>query len=235
MITRRSLAILLSALVGATLVPALPGQAQDASAYKVLGEDEAGDWGKDVDPNIGPLGHATGQDLIEAGMELADKETLNFVIKVSSLPSWGGVPEAVRYTWEFAVDGNAYQMSGGFTEFIRGVCNPLMTNTCPPPRNPGQAPFFIRNGPCTVGSECYEVALVNATFDPAEGTITVPVPLEAVEAKPGSQIAPGASLFGGTIYAAPGVLVTQASLPHDIMTVSETYTIPGGKKKKKKR
>jgi hypothetical protein len=229
----------LATLVGASLIQVLPAQASvPGGAYKTLGTDDEGDWGKDVDGNISGLGNATGQDLIEAGMEMADKDTVNFVIKLKSLPAFGGVPEAVRYTWEFAVDGTPFQVSGGFTEFIRGTCNPLMTNTCPTggvPRNPGQAPFFVRNGPCTVGSDCFEVALVNATYDTGEGTITIPIPTEAIEAKPGSKITPGASIFGGTIYAAPGVLVTQAALPHDIMMVDETYTVPGGKKKKKKK
>jgi hypothetical protein len=234
--TRRSISVLLAAMVGATLVQALPVQAAGvAGTYKTLGTDDEGDWGKDVDGNIAGVGNATGQDLIEAGIELADKETLNFIIKLKSLPSWGGMPETVRYTWEFAVDGEAFQLSGGFTEFVRGTCNPLSTNTCPPPRNPGQAPFFIRYGPCTVGSECFEAALVSAKFDPAEATITVPVPMEAIKAKTGSKITPGASLFGGTIYAAPGLLVTQAALPHDTMLLTETYTVPGAKAKKKKK
>ena len=51
------------------------------------------------------------------------------------------------------VEGNAWQLTGGFTEFIRGICNPLHTESCPPPQNPGMQPFFLRPGPCTVGAD----------------------------------------------------------------------------------
>lgn len=193
----------------------------------VVGTDAAGDWGQNVDATIAPIGDALGQDLVEASFELADKETLNFVIKVNALPPTGGVPEASRYTWDFVVEGgNAYQLSGAFTEFIRGVCNPLHTGQCPPPQNPGTAPFFLRHGPCTVGDDCFVAAVINSTFDAATGTITIPVPLEAMEAKAGSKIVPGVTSFGGTIYAAPAVLVSYPSLPADTMTVLDTYKIP---------
>ena len=38
---------------------------------------------------------------------------------------------------------------------------------------------------------CEEIGSVNATFDAASGTITIPVPLELLGAKPGSKIANG--------------------------------------------
>ena len=43
-------------------------------------------------------------------------------------------------------------MSGNFTDYARGICYPAHTNTCPPPKDPGQQPFFIRQGPCTIGT-----------------------------------------------------------------------------------
>ena len=43
-------------------------------------------------------------------------------------------------------------------------------------------------------------------------------------AKPGSKIGPGASTFGGTIYAAPAAMVSNASLPADILIVTKSYT-----------
>lgn len=192
----------------------------------VIGTDDAGDWGANADPTLAPLGDVLGQDLVEATIEMADEETINFIIKVNALPPTGGVPEASRYTWDFVADGNAFNMSGAFTEFIRGVCNPLHTGACPPPQNPGTAPFFIRHGPCTVGADCIVDAWVNATFDAASGTITIPVPMEAIQAKPGTEIAPGVTAFGGTLYTAPALLVTQASLPHDVMIATESFIVP---------
>ena len=206
----------------------------------VVGEDEAGDWGCNQNCAAADLGAELGQDLVEASFAMPDPATLNFVIKVAKLPSMGGMPEASRYTWEFLVDGKAIQLSGAFTEYIRGTCNPTWNPLiCPPPRNPGEAPFFLRIGPCTVGAppgQCEEIGLAHGQFDPATATITVPVPLEVIGAKPGSAIAPNVSAqFGTTIYSAPAALVTQGNFPADTMTVTETYTIPKPKKKKKKK
>lgn len=124
------------------------------------------------------------------------------------------------------VGGDAYQLTGGFTEYLRGICNPLHTGACPPPQDPGPQAFFVRQGPCTVGADCFLLATVNATFDPGAGTITIPVPLEVIKAKAGSKIGPGVSTLGGTVYAAPAAMVSYASLPNDTMTVLKTYTIP---------
>lgn len=71
--------------------------------------------------------------------------------------------------------------------------------------------------------------MAHATFDPAEGTITIPVPLEELDAKPGSKIVPGATAFGGTIYAAPALLVSQTSLPNDTMIILKTFKVPKAK------
>lgn len=219
-------------VAASVLVPV--GGVSAAQKAKVVGTDDAGDWGATVDPTIAPVGDALGQDLVEASIGMADKKTINFIIGVNSLPPTGGVPESSRYTWDLAVDGDAYQMSGAFTEYVRGICNPLHTDTCPPPQDPGSTPFFVRQGPCTVGSDCFVLDIVSAEFDPAEGTITIPVAMEVFGAKPGSKITPGATIFGGTIYAVPAAIVASTASPHDTLLVDKTYVIPGKKKKKKK-
>ncbi len=196
------------------------------SGPQVVGKDEVGDWGSNADPTVAPLGDQLGQELVEASIGMADKKTVNFIIKVNSLPPWGGMPEISRYNWDINVDGTAYQLTGAFTEYIRGICNPLHTNSCPPPQDPGMQSFFVRQGPCTVGADCHLLAIVHATFDPAEATITIPVPLELIKAKPGSKIAPGVSTLGGTVYAAPAALVSYASLPNDTMVVTGTFAVP---------
>lgn len=229
---------LLVALVG-SLLAAVPTQAAKKSKPLQVAKDEAGDWGCNQDCSLNPLGDGLGQDLVGAAIEMADKKTVNFILQLNSLPGSGGVPEISRYTWELNVNGQQYQMSGAFTEYIRGTCNPTTTNTCPEgePRDPGSAPFFLRQGPCTVGVEmdCTEVALLHAEFNPEDATITIPVALSDLKAKPGSKIAPGAGAsFPGTIYAAPGAFVTQANLPHDSMMVEKTFVVPKAKKKKKK-
>lgn len=213
-------------LVLGVLAPTSALGKKTAAGPMVVGTDDAGDWGANADANLAPLGGPLGQELIEASIGMADAKTINFVIKVASLPPSGGVPELSRYNWDFTVNGSAYQLTGAFTDYLRGVCNPLHTGACPPPQDPGQQPFFLRQGPCTVGADCFLLGTFQATFDAATSTITIPVPLAAVKAKPGSKIGPGATTLGGTVYAAPAAMVTNASVPHDTMTVLKTFVVP---------
>ncbi len=195
----------------------------------VVGTDDVGDWGSGVmgvGGQLGPIGDELGQDLVEATITMADPTTLNFIIKLNSLPPWGGMPEMSRYNWDLTVDGVAFQLTGAFTEYLRGICNPLHTGSCPPPQNPGMSPFFVRQGPCLVGQDCFVLATVNATFDPGAGTITIPVTLEVLEAKVGSTIGPGVSSFGAAIYAAPAAFISSTASPNDQLDVTTAYVIP---------
>jgi hypothetical protein len=203
-------------------------KAKKAAGPMVVGSDVVGDWGVNVDPTIAPVGNALGQDLVGASIGMADPKTVNFVIKVNALPPSGGVPEVSRYNWDFTVNGEAFQLTGGFTEYLRGICNPTTPGTCPPPRDPGSSPFFLRQGACLVGTtiDCTELALLHATFDSAAGTVTIPVPTDVIKAKPGAKIGPGASSLGMTIYCATAAFITNASLPNDQMMVTGTYVIP---------
>ena len=226
--TKALVSLLIALLVGALL--AAPGTAAAGKAPKptVVGTDDDGDWGTNADPGLSPLGGPLGQELIEASIGMVDAKTIGFNITVASLPPFGGWPEFSRYNWDITVNGDPYQLTGAFTDYARGVCNPLHTNYCPPPHDPGPQPFFIRQGPCTVGSECHIVGTVQATFDAGTGTITIPVPLDVVKAKPGSKIGPGVTTMGGTVYAAPAAVVSHASLPNDTMTVLKSYVVPKG-------
>ncbi len=192
----------------------------------VVGQDDTGDWGSNINASLNPIGNALGQDLVEATITLADAETLHFIIKVNSLPPTGGIPEFSRYNWDLTVDGVAFQLTGAFTEFLRGICNPLHTGACPPPQNPGMSPFFVRQGTCTVGNDCFVLATVNATFNASDGTITIPVPVEVLEAKPGMTVGPGESTIGPAIYATPAVFVSSPQAPNDTMDVVTPFVIP---------
>ena len=225
---KKAIALALTALVGAALFVPATASAKKAKGPVVLGTDDAGDWGANVDPNIAPVGDALGQDLVEAAIEAKDAKTLNFIIKLNSLPPTGGVPEFSRYSWDFTVDGEAYELDGKFTNYSRGVCDPT-AGSCPPPRDPGMQPFFVR-GNCTVVegtnvNTCQEVGVVQAAFDAGAGTITIPVPLELISAKKGSKIAPGVGLFGGTVEAAHSAFLTSGNGPADALTVLKTFTV----------
>ena len=228
------IALVLAAAAIASPVAANAKAKKKPAGPVVVGTDDAADWGSNVDPTIAPLGGALGQELTEASIELADPKTVNFVITVTGLPPTGGIPELARYSWDFTVNGDAFGMSGNFTDYARGVCYPAHTDSCPPPKDPGQQPFYIRQGPCTIGTgglgECNLVATVKATFDAAAGTVTIPVPLAAIGAKPGAKIGPGTnSVFGTSVYASPAAVSANANGPHDTMTVTGTYKVPKGK------
>ena len=218
---------LVTGLLVSALIAAFPGaQASAGKAAKptVVATDDAGDWGAAAGAPA-QIGDALGQELTSAAFS-SDGKNLNLIIGLNSLPPWGGMPEVSRYNWDFTVDGTAFQATGGFTELLRGTCNPLHTGECPPPQATAPGTWFIRQGPCTVGSDCFVVARTVATFDAASATITVPIPLSVLKAKPGSKVGPGATTFGGSVYAAPAALISVNSLPADIIIITKTYTIP---------
>lgn len=228
---KRILAIV--AGVGLLAGAAISGPAQAAKTKKgpvVVGTDAADDWGSNVDGQLAPVGNQLGQELVEASIEKADATTINFVIKVAGLPSGGGIPELSRYVWTMTVDGTLLQVDGKFTNYSRGACDPT-AGTCPPPRDPGMAPFMVR-GNCTdnggAAITCEEIGLVKGAFDVATGTITIPVPMELLGAKPGSVIAHGVqtgSNFAG-VWAIPSAWASQADMPKDEMIITKAYVVP---------
>ncbi|MFP5298488.1 MAG: hypothetical protein ACLGHL_05840 [Actinomycetota bacterium] len=231
---RKASILALTALMAVSLLA--PGIAEakkkktkGKSGPVVVGEDNAGDWGGNVDATLAPLGDALGMDLVGAEIGPGEKGHLNFVIKLNSLPALGGTPEIARYSWDFNVDGEAVELDGKFTNYSRGVCDPT-AGSCPPPRDPGQQPFFIR-GNCTVVegtnvNTCQELGIVKATFDAAKATITIPVPAELINAKPGSKITGGTGLFGGSVEAAPAAFLTSGNFPADALVITTEYVVP---------
>lgn len=224
----------LGLIAGSLIGPVeMAGAAKKKSGPVVVGKDDAGDWGAAVDPNISPAGDALGQDLVGAAIGMGeDGETVNFIIQLNSLPPSGGTPEVSRYTWDFTVDkGDRIQIDGKFTNYSRGTCDPT-SGQCPPPRDPGPQPFLVR-GNCHVEALvatnftiCEELANVQAIFDPAEGTITVPVPADAIKAKPGSKITGALGTFSTTVNAAPAAFATYGAFPMDGLITTKTFVVP---------
>lgn len=227
-------AALAAGLAAALVAPGSVATAAKAKAVKV-GTDPAGDWSQEGDATVAPIGDALGQDLTAAYLGLANKKTLNFVIELNSLPAIGGWPEISRYQWSFTSGGEAYELDGKFTNYTRGACDPT-GGSCPPPRDPGMQPFLLRGdcGPDPNASNvivCKELGTVQATFDAAKATITVPVPLKLIKARPGSKIGPAAAAAGGTITVSPSAFFTYTGGPFDYMNVTKTFKIPGKKRK----
>lgn len=217
-------------IAGAFLAVPADAKKKKAKGPVVVATDADNDWGGNVDPTIAPIGAQLGQEVVEAAIEAKDKGSLNFHIKLSSLPPTGGVPEFTRYVWTMTVNGELLQLDGKFTNYSRGACDPT-AGTCPPPRDPGSAPFSVR-GNCTdnggAAVTCEEIGNVNATFDAASSTIVIPVPLELLGAKPGSKIANGmqsGSNFQG-IWAIPSAWASQGNMPLDEVIITKTYVVP---------
>ncbi|HYO61766.1 MAG TPA: hypothetical protein VEU29_07695 [Actinomycetota bacterium] len=226
--SKKLLVALTAALAAAAVMPMGAAQAAKKPSSMVVGTDAEGDWG---DGSNTAVGDALGQDLKSATIAMADAKTVNFVIGLKSLPAAGGAPEVSRYTWDFAVDGEHLELDGKFTNYSRGACDPT-SGHCPPPRDPGLQPFLLRGNcgtdatlPVTL-TVCEELAKVQAVFDPAAATITIPVSVDALGAKPGSKISGVAGTFGGTISAAPSAFVTSDSMPMDVMVTTKTFTLP---------
>jgi len=221
---------LITIVVAAGLV-AIPLQvashARGSSKPMVVAKDAPDDWGSNVDPAISPLGGVLGQELVEASIGMIDAKTVGFVIKVASLPPSGGMPEITRYLWDMHVDTKGVVLDGKFTNYSRGTCDPQTGGQCPPPRDPGLQPFFVRTD-CRLeaaGTLCVEKGIVQAKFDVASGTITIPVPLKLLGARPGSKIEPATVFFGG-IMALPSAFASNGALPLDQMYPTKTFVVP---------
>lgn len=232
-----------------TLLPALalvvllvPSGAQAGSGLPTVevASDPVGDWGGGGDNAL--IGHVASQDLIGASVGMSDGDTVDFTMKVTFLPSLGGMPEATRYTWNVGVvsrdpaDPSTYgapklvEFDGKFTNYTRGACDPT-SGQCPPPRDPGPQPFVVRGDcvadPNTNITTCRELGLVQAQFVPFAGEIRIPVPTSLMpKLSPCSRIVPAANLFGGSISAAPSAFVTSSVMPMDTMEMTGELVVP---------
>lgn len=229
--------LVLGLLIGALLGPEA-SMAREETPSRVMGTDRIGDWGRNVSDGLGPLGDALGQDLVSAAIGMADADTVEFKIGLNSLPITGGIPEISRYEWEFKVDGTPFVLDGRFTNYVRGTCD-IYDGQCPPPRapsDPTKHPFRILDdwewGPVWAPLVVlHERGLVYATFDAETATISIPVPLELIDARPGSKIEPGVGIFGnnfdGNVMSRPAAWFTPAQFPVDVLRTKRTFVVPG--------
>lgn len=227
-------ALLTAAAVAATtaFVPVPIAETDPVTAGEFLQvsdeREPADDWNGGDNQSVG---QALGQELTGAFIRLVD-DVYTFRIAAAELPAIGGTPEVTRYGWSFTYNGAAFELDGKFTNYSRGVCDPT-SGQCPPPRDPGLYPFFLR-GNCTTNdaniTSCEELAVYEATFDPAEGTIDIDVPAADLTDDAGVQpcdtIKGSASFLGGSVWAAPTALYTLSSFPNDQVTVRQAFQVP---------
>ena len=191
------------------------------------GYEQVGDWNNGQQAEVGD---ALGQDIEAAFIEYGE-DTFTFTIDVTSLPAAGGVPEFTRYGWSFNYNDAEFELDGKFTNYSRGACDPTAGN-CPPPRDPGIGYFALR-GNCVTNegnvTTCEELGGVNATFDPGDGTITIPVPADqlAPEGVHACDSITGASSFlGQSVWAAPTAFVTSSAFPNDQALHFQPLVVP---------
>lgn len=186
--------------------------------FTVVGTDPVGDFGGDA--ALASAGDALSSDLVEARIAIASKRSLNFVIKVNKLNP--NAAHTTKYQWSFLVDDSAYS--------ITKRCDPNAPITCG-----GSDDFAFIIQKCEqsqVGSvnsvSCSPVRDVDAVIDTAAGTLTVPVGLEDIGAKPGSIISGDTSL-GAALYAVPvtgPANVNGTSSPCDELNIGQLFTVP---------
>lgn len=186
------------------------------------------DWGGGGDNAT--IGETLGQELTGAYIRLAD-DVYTFRIELASLPAVGGTPEFTRYGWSFTYNGAAFELDGKFTNYSRGTCDPT-SGQCPPPRDPGLAPFLLRGNCVTEGNltTCEELARVSAEFDAANATIDIPLPAELLAGEAGIQecdrIAGSGSFIGEPLWAAPTAFFTFSSFPYDGVFIEHDFVVP---------
>lgn len=256
----------LAALAGALSMAVAAAPATDPDPYSWqpfaadgatwVGADPAGDWGGGGD--VGLAGHPLGQDLTNAWVR-AEADAVDFLFQVTFLPSEpGGIPEGTRYTWNLTVDGVPLELDGKWSNVTRGACDPT-SGQCDPaneklPRVPPERMFVLR-GLCETNADlpitltlCQELAVVQATFDPAAGTVRIRIPAEALipaidvareseglpplpegtaTLPPCTVVGPGTNIFGGSVSAAPSAFLTSGAMPMDTMEVSDDAVVPG--------
>lgn len=183
------------------------------------------------DPAV-PLPPETGNDLVAAYVGQTDVFTqdLQFIFHVSQLPASGGVPELVRYSWDFGVDTGQgaptlFQIDGKFTN-VTGSAYAQNPDT--------RTPAFNLEGNCTQDGNiisCEQIAQLSTTMDAATGKITVTVPRSDLEEQIGgpvdgaaiqqADIFEGIAVLPSAVFSASGTGDTLLADQVDYYTVAE--------------
>jgi hypothetical protein len=182
---KRSLALLIAAgvLFASSLANAAP---------KAVWKDASGDVST---TNTGPV-----PELGQAGFDLTggsiDKKGANliFSVKQASMPPFGAIPEAVRFTWSFAVNGKSYRVTA--KRLNVGKPNPATQEDADQVGQASPDGFFRLEGNCDSTPlpalltlvNCHTLGYLKGTWDPAKATFTFTVPMKSIKAKPGAKI-----------------------------------------------
>ena len=183
------------------------------SGATVVGEDASGDWNQGV---AAPLGDSLGQDLVSATIGMKGNKTVVFGIVLNSLPA--GEQPAAAYVWNFAVGDKEFALHKHPCSSPGGTC-PTTART-----------FDLVECTQQVGVQvhvdsCEPVASIESKVDRASATITIPVPLDALKARPGDVISPR-QLPSLQAYVPPSVALYDVAPLGDVLPSTKTFTIP---------
>lgn len=227
----------LSVLVAGALLFALPAVAEagkkkkkKASGPVVLWEDAAGD--ADIGTGGGqspPLGvDLAGAEMVKNG------DNLEFTVTHHDMPPVGSMPEAARFLWAFSVDDNLYRFT--VKSFDIGKPDVVGGQTTDRVGRVDATGHFRLEGECArdatlpVGMvNCPPVEYLEGSFDPAKMAFTIIVPLELIEAKPGSVIAPAGGDQASICQICWITQVAERSLNTTVIDMAgmpESYKIP---------
>lgn len=229
--TRRSLALFALALV----VLGIAGGPASAKRSKtmVVGKDAAGDWSKDINPALAPLGDQLGQDLVSATIDATSPTEIAFVFGLTSLPT-DQAPASVL-VWDFTIGDKWWRLTNA-------LCDPSSTVTGTPPAVTPNPPTSCVPEP-GVGAtfelmECGDARVVNvfanclaresvqAELDAGAGTISVSVSRDAIGAVKGSRIGPKDFPFG-PVAARPAIPYSGAQpFFGDQLAITKTFFVP---------
>lgn len=208
------------ALVGGLLFMGLPA---NAGKPVTVWEDDSGD----ADNNQG-LGQSipggfdlTGGSIAKVG------SNLEFTVTHADMPAFGSLPETFRFLWAFSVDGVTYRLTVkradvGKPDVVQGQTTERVG------RIDAEGHFRLE-GECSTTAapavlsfiNCKPLAYLEGTWDATAKTFTMVVPMEAVGAKVGSKIGPGAG-DATAICAASACWVSHAAERSNGSTVIDT-------------
>ncbi len=214
----------------AALFPALLASGARASKPVKVWEDAAGD--AEISGNQLPPLSMAGFDLT-GGTIARNGANLEFTVTHSAMPASRTPPEAFRFLWVFAVDGESYR----FTVKSADVGKPdvIQGQTTERVGRVDVNGHFRLEGECTTMAagvsfiNCKPLAYLEGAWDPASSSFKVVLPMELVEAKTKSVITAG----GGDAAAICGICwVTHAAerssnaVIIDSAAMAKSYRVP---------
>ena len=200
-------------------------------------EDPSGDAGLASQAQPVPGADAGGFDLTKGSINRVG-ENLEFTVEHAAMPEGGTLPEGFRLLWHFSVDGEEYR----FTIKSGDVGKPDVQAQSGTERL-GQVdtdghfrleqcadealPAVLTLVQCRVVEDGY----LEGSFDAAKASLTVVLPLELVDAKPGSVVSPGTGGAADTSCVVCWVphYAERSLTPHtiiDFANVYGTYKVP---------